>query len=191
MYSVSARAGLTAAAAAAALLVAAGCSSSTTSSSSSAPAAVKACFRYGASNSTYRVEDVVSGRITVTPPLPAAATDLSCAIAENELSRSLTEIAPAPDVAAGDVAVPVVAGTELLLLVVLLQPAATSSAAAAAAAVRPARADTEYNGVPRSFTQTCRVRHVRDQIRITRSHLTGLLAEMLDLRGETFPLTLS
>ena len=35
------------------------------------PAAVKACFRYGASNSTYRVEDVVSGRITVTLPLPA------------------------------------------------------------------------------------------------------------------------
>ncbi|HEX3716090.1 MAG TPA: substrate-binding domain-containing protein [Trebonia sp.] len=39
MYSVSARAGLTAAAAAAALLVAAGCSSSSSSSSSSAPAA--------------------------------------------------------------------------------------------------------------------------------------------------------
>ena len=40
------------------------------------PAAVKACFRYGASNSTYRVEDVVSGRITVTLPLPAEVRPL-------------------------------------------------------------------------------------------------------------------
>jgi hypothetical protein len=84
------------------------------------------------------------------------------------------------------------AGAELLLeLLELLQPAATSTAVNAAAAVRPARADTEYNGVPRSFTQTCRRWHVRDQIRITRTQLTELLAEMLDLRGETFPLTLS
>jgi Tfp pilus assembly protein PilZ len=84
------------------------------------------------------------------------------------------------------------AGAELLLeLLELLQPAATRTAAAAAAAVSPARADTEYNGVPRSFTQTCRERHVRDQIRITRPQLTGLLAKMLELRGETFPLTLS
>ena len=140
----------------------------------------------------------MSGRITVTLPLPAAATDVSCDIAEKELLRSLAEIdAPEEllaelDADAGADAEVDVAGVELLLeLLLLLQPAATSSAAAAAAAVRPARADTEYNGVPRSFTQTCRVRHVRDQIRITRSHLTGLLAEMLDLRGETFPLTLS
>jgi hypothetical protein len=84
------------------------------------------------------------------------------------------------------------AGAELLLeLLELLQPAATSTAVRAAAAVRPARADTEYNGVPRSFTQTCRKWHVRDQIRITRTQLTESLAEMLDLRGETFPLTLS
>jgi len=70
--------------------------------------------------------------------------------------------------AAAELEVPV--DTELLLeLLELLQPAATSSAAAAAAAVMPARADTEYNGVPRSFTQTCRGRHVRDQIRITRT----------------------
>ncbi|HEY0937748.1 MAG TPA: hypothetical protein VGD91_28915 [Trebonia sp.] len=70
--------------------------------------------------------------------------------------------------AAAELEVP--AAAELLLeLLELLQPAATSSAAAAAAAVRPARADTEYNGVPRSFTQTCRKRHVRDQIRITRT----------------------
>src|SRR6516225_3135195 len=46
------------------------------------PAAVKACFRYGASKSTYRVDDVVSGRITPTcrplaPLVPAAASALN------------------------------------------------------------------------------------------------------------------
>ena len=135
----------------------------------------------------------MSGRITVTEPLPAAATDLSPAIAEKVLFRSVYEIdAPAAAPVAEDELVPVVAGAELLLeLLELLQPAATITAANAAAAVRPARADTEYNGVPRSFTQTCHIWHVRDQIRITRSQLTGPLAEMLDLRGETFPLTLT
>jgi hypothetical protein len=50
------------------------------------------------------------------------------------------------------------AGAELLLeLAELLQAAAVSSAAAAAAAVSPARADTEYNGVPRSFSRHARV----------------------------------
>ena len=137
----------------------------------------------------------MSGSSTPTRPLPAEATDLSCAIAEKELFRSLTEIdalaAPPEDEAVLD-AEELAAGAELLLLELLeLQPAATSSAAAAAAAVSPARADTEYNGVPRSFTQTCRERHVRDQIRITRPQLTGSLAEMLGLCGETFPLTLS
>jgi hypothetical protein len=122
---------------------------------------------------------------------------VSLDIAEKELLRSLIEIdaelpLAADELAAGAELEVDAAGVELLLeLLELLQPAATSTAARAAAAVRPARADTEYNGVPRSFTQTCRERHVRDQIRITRSHLTGLLAEMLDLRGETFPLTLS
>jgi hypothetical protein len=122
---------------------------------------------------------------------------LSCAIAVKELFRSPTEIdALAVPLELAELAAleaPVLAaGAELLLLELLeLQPAATSSAAAAAAAVSPARADTEYNGVPRSFTQTCRMWHVRDQIRITRPQLTGLLAEMLGLRGETFPLTVS
>ena len=138
----------------------------------------------------------MSGRMTAMEPLPAAATDLRFAMADIVLFRSLIEIdalalpleaGAEPELEAG-----ADAGAELLLeLLELLQPAATSTAARAAAAVRPARADTEYNGVPRSFTQTCRERHVRDQIRISRSHLTGLLAEMLDLRGETFPLTLS
>ena len=136
----------------------------------------------------------MSGRITVTEPLPAEVTDLSPAIAEKVLFRLVYEIdAPAAaPVADEDAAGVDAAGAELLLeLLELLQPAATTTAANAAAAVRPARADTEYNGVPRSFTQTCHIWHVRDQIRITRSQLTGPLAEMLDLRGETFPLTLS
>ncbi len=118
----------------------------------------------------------MSGRITAIEPLPAPASDLSPAIAEKELLRSLTEIdAPlelppeAEVLAAGAELEPPPAGAELLELLELPQPAATSTAAKAAAAVRPARAETEYNGVPRSFTQTCRERHVRDQIRVIRS----------------------
>jgi hypothetical protein len=120
---------------------------------------------------------------------------LSCAIAEKELLRSLTEIDPAPEVAAGDVAVPdVAAGAEVVAAgvdVELELQAATASNAAAAAAVSPARADTEYNGVPRSFTQTHPGGHVRDQIRITRTRSSGLFAESVGLPGETLPLTLS
>src|ERR1700757_2514054 len=46
------------------------------------PAAVKACFRYGWSKSTHRVDDVVSGRTTptsrlVAPLVPAAASALN------------------------------------------------------------------------------------------------------------------
>jgi len=121
---------------------------------------------------------------------------LSCAIAEKELFRSLTEIDPAPEVAAGDVAVPdVAAGAEVVAAGVEveleLQAATASNAAAAAAAVSPARADTEYNGVPRSFTLTYPGGHVRDQIRITRTRSSGLFAEIVGLPGETLPLTLS
>jgi hypothetical protein len=79
-------------------------------------------------------------------------------MAEKVLFRSVYEIdAPAAEPDAVDEPVPVVAGAELLLELELLQPAATITAANAAAAVRPARADTEYNGVPRSFTQTCHI----------------------------------
>lgn len=139
---------------------------------------------------------MVSGRITAIEPLPAVATDLSCVIAEKELFRSLTEIAPAPEVAAGELALPDVApGAELVagaedVEVLELQAATASNAAAAAAAVSPARADTEYNGVPRSFTQTYPGGHVRDQIRITRTRSSGLFAEIVGLPGETLPLTL-
>src|ERR1017187_10849827 len=36
------------------------------------PAALNACFRYGASNSVYRAEETVSGNITAMLPLPLA-----------------------------------------------------------------------------------------------------------------------
>ncbi len=63
--------------------------------------------------------------------------------------RSLTEIdAPLELPPEAEVLEPAAAGAELLLeLLELLQPAATSTAANAAAAVKPARADTEYNGI--------------------------------------------
>jgi hypothetical protein len=93
-------------------------------------------------------------------PLPEAARDFSPAIALKELLKSLTDSDDAEPLAlaeAGAEAEVEAAGAELLLeLLELLQPAATSTADNAAAAVRPARADTEYNGVPRSFTQTRR-----------------------------------
>jgi hypothetical protein len=74
---------------------------------------------------------------------------LSAAIAEKELLRSLIEIGAA--LALGEPEAGVALDGVVVLVVLELQ-AATSSAAAAAAAVSPARADTEYNGVPRSFT---------------------------------------
>jgi hypothetical protein len=101
-----------------------------------------------------------------------AATDFSWSIAEKELFRSVIERETLDADAEPDAEPDAVADEAALVLELLelLQPAATSSAAAAATAVSPARrTDTEYNGVPRSFTQTCRERHVRDQIRITRS----------------------
>jgi hypothetical protein len=95
---------------------------------------------------------------------------VSCDIAEKELLRSPTEIdAPLellPDALAEAELEVEEAGVELLLeLLELLQPAATSTAAKAAAAVRPARADTEYNGVPRSHS----LRHAADDMCETRS----------------------
>jgi hypothetical protein len=96
-------------------------------------------------------------------------------MAEKELLRSLTEIdapalEPAPEAAGALAAGELAAGVELL---VLLLQAAPRRAAAAATAVSPALADTEYNGVPRSFTPTCPAGHVRDQIRITRHNRPG------------------
>jgi len=104
------------------------------------PAAVTACLRYGASNSTYRVEETVSGRITAMVPLPAEATDLRPAIAVKELLRWLTEIGTAGALLVSGANV---AGVEVVLL--LLHAAISSAAVVAATAVRPALADTEYS----------------------------------------------
>jgi hypothetical protein len=117
---------------------------------------VKAWVRYGASNWTYRGEVTVSGRITAMLPLPELASGFRPAIALKVLLKSLTESDGAEPLALAAAEAEVeldAAGAELLLeLLELLQPAATSTAANAAAAVRPARADTEYNGVPRSHS---------------------------------------
>jgi hypothetical protein len=88
--------------------------------------------------------------------LPAAVTDFSFAIAEKELLRSLTEIDVLLALPVDDADALPLAAALLLELLELLQPAATRAAAAAAAAANPAFFVTEYNGVPRSFTQTCR-----------------------------------
>src|SRR5581483_10867835 len=55
------------------------------------PALVNDSFRYGASNSTYRVDVTVSGRMTATLPLPRAASGLSVDIADSELFSWLSE----------------------------------------------------------------------------------------------------
>ena len=56
------------------------------------PAAAAAFLRSGASNSTYRVELVVSGRIAAILPLPAAASDFSAAIAEKSFVNDVAEM---------------------------------------------------------------------------------------------------
>src|ERR1700722_5035587 len=56
------------------------------------PAVARAWDRYGASNSVYRAEDTVSGRMTATLPLPAAARGFSEAIALKVRSSWPTEI---------------------------------------------------------------------------------------------------
>src|SRR6516165_5462295 len=74
------------------------------------PAAVKACFRYGASKSTHRVDDVVSGRTTPTcrllaPLVPAAASALNSDIVGAMLTVKelmLTAGTEAEPLAAGD-----------------------------------------------------------------------------------------
>jgi hypothetical protein len=70
------------------------------------------------------------------------------------------------------------AGALLLLLLLLLLQAARSSAAETAVTASPARADTEYNGVPRLFSRDMPAGHVRDQIRVGPAHFgRTLLAE--------------
>src|SRR6185436_20386692 len=54
------------------------------------PAASNACFRYGASYWTYRVDVVVSGSRTPILPLPCAARSLSSAICEKSAVSVVT-----------------------------------------------------------------------------------------------------
>src|SRR6266567_355677 len=76
------------------------------------PASVKACLMYGASKSTHRVDDVVSGRITpicrlLAPLVPAVASDLNWDIVD--VMSTVKELMPSP---AGTVAEPDVAGLD-------------------------------------------------------------------------------
>src|SRR5215469_1526129 len=85
----------------------------TVRSDDGSPAAANAAFRYGASNSTQRVDDVVSGRMTATLPLPCGASAASAFRALNEGSISLTvSDGPVLELAG---AVPVAAGAEVEL----------------------------------------------------------------------------
>src|SRR5580693_2062663 len=60
------------------------------------PAASSAFFSIGWSNSTYRVELVVSGRIAATFPLPLVPSGLSTFSAVNVLLNELAEIVGVP-----------------------------------------------------------------------------------------------
>src|SRR5215469_10223616 len=97
------------------------------------PASVKAFVIYGASNSTYRVEVTVSGRIAATLPFPAEASgfrlDMALRSAENcddemvgvDADDVVEDVADAEEVALADE----LALDELLLL--LPHPAATAA----------------------------------------------------------------
>src|SRR5579862_1212600 len=56
------------------------------------PARARAWDRYGASNSVYRAEVTVSGRITATLPLPIGASGLSCDMADMVRLSWVTEM---------------------------------------------------------------------------------------------------
>src|ERR1700722_8405174 len=60
------------------------------------PAATNAFFSIGWSNSTYRVELVVSGRIAATFPLPLAPSGFSTFISVDGFVESLGEIVGVP-----------------------------------------------------------------------------------------------
>src|SRR5664280_2755259 len=84
---------------------------STLTSLAGRPAAANACFRYGASYWTYRVDVVVSGRSTPTRPLPCAASPVSCFMVEKSDLNSaalLCGIAMGVDADGDDVDVEVV-----------------------------------------------------------------------------------
>src|ERR1700678_4296079 len=81
------------------------------------PAAASASLRYGASNSVYRAEETVSGRIAATFPWPIAASGFSVLMEVKVLLRSLIEIV-GTEAAELELAVEPLAGfaVELLLL---------------------------------------------------------------------------
>src|SRR5665213_947945 len=60
------------------------------------PAAANALVRYGASNSVYRDDVTVSGRITATLPLPADVTDLRLAMVVKSLVNVVTDTVAPP-----------------------------------------------------------------------------------------------
>src|SRR5437660_2780613 len=87
------------------------------------PALDMALLRYGSSNSTYRVEVVVSGRIAATAPLPEDASDFSWLIAEKSL---VNDVADSDGAAALDELLDVAAALELVELLLDELPHAAS-----------------------------------------------------------------
>src|ERR1700681_1052263 len=93
------------------------------------PAIVKALVRYGASAVTPRVDEVVSGMITPTRPLPAACRSFSVAIAEKLTSNEETvrlagttagdaaALPPPPPQAIATIPTKLIAGTSLANLI--------------------------------------------------------------------------
>jgi hypothetical protein len=102
-------------------------------------------FRYGASNSTYRVDDTVSGRITAMLPLPLATRGLSVAMAENVLLIWLSD-------SCGTAALELPPAE---LLGELLPQAAMTRAALPATAVSATFLVTECKGTTSLWAGTC------------------------------------
>src|SRR5580658_3182844 len=103
------------------------------------PASAKASFRYGWSKSTYRVDDVVSGRITPTCRLSAplvanSASGLNFDIVESMLTLKVLMLSPA-----GIVFEPLDVEPDEPDEPEELQPAAAVRAATAATATQPGR----------------------------------------------------
>jgi hypothetical protein len=78
------------------------------------PAFSNASARYGASNSTYRADDVVSGRITPTLPLPFAVNEVRAVMAEKSLVKPLAEVEAGAAVVVGVALGAVVAGAAVV-----------------------------------------------------------------------------
>src|SRR5580658_2407138 len=79
------------------------------------PAVARAWLRYGASNSVYRAEETVSGRMTPTLPLPRAARGFRSAIASKVRSSWPIEICGTAPVELVELAVELADGLDELL----------------------------------------------------------------------------